>query len=956
MSSKFTYFFFILGFVSLRTEASHVFGGSINLIALPNGKYELAAYIYQDAFSLVTPNPETIFATVYRRKTNTVSLEILMFRQEISDLQVANQKCSFSVQQKGVQARYMSGGVTFPIEMFNDPEGYYFVWEQCCRSSNVANISRAGVAGMVFPLEIAPIIQNGQLVKNSTPEFTQPTVQYLCVGRAFQASFAARDTDGDELRYSLATPWLGFTNPLNQFGPSRQKGPFPKITWNAGFDSTRAIPGSPALRIDPRSGLLTVTPTRAGWFSVSVRCEEFRVGNKLSVSYIEFLYLVQDCPDPVPTPVTIEVKYASRSTTFQANADGHVPNIGLCVSDTVVLQTDENPDFALQWFKDAKAIVGATRPTVSVREAGIYSVQKKFREGCLTTKITERSTNLSFKSNDVIVLKPGRETGICDNQVVNLVAEVAETVNFQWTKQGQSGVISTTSVVSNVGTSGKYFVTITNPRSRCVNRDSIMVRTGTTPPATLTASGKTTLCDNEQLFLNTSPGSTFKYIWYRDGQAVLQSKQSQFQALITGEYSVLVTDTTSFCNRLSPKISVQISPTPKVSLDSIPPFCQSPNSQLIALNGTPAGGIYAGNGVVGTNFSAGVSGAGAHLVTYSIQNSFGCTGRVSRTVVVNALPDATLKSSKPTTTICAGDTLFLSVEAGASLRYDWFLNENPLPQSTTNQIRVLNAGNYRVVVTNPQGNCVRSSTPVRVQINPSTTAFLDSLPAVCGSKSQAIALKGTPTGGVFAGVGVVGTNFSPSVSGNGTFRITYAFQNEFGCVSRASRTVFVSAPPQITLPSALLIKPGESVQIVSEVAGNGQYEWFPKTGLSNPFTPRPVASPTKTTKYRLLANFEGCTNEAEVTVYLLDFDVPNGFTPNNDGINDDWELKGLEVFPQYRVEVLNRWGTKLFVSDNAQKRWDGRFEGADVPSGTYYYVITFGEFAYNLSGSVSVIR
>ena len=955
MSVKFTHLFFILALATLRAEASHVLGGNINLVLLPNGKHELAAYIYQDALSIVTPNLETIFATIYRRKTNAVVFEILMFRQEISDVKVINPKCSFAIEQKPVQARYTSGGLAFPVDVFSDPEGYYIVWEQCCRNSNVANISRAGVVGMVFPLEIGPIFQNGQAVKNSTPEFSQPAVQYLCVGQPFQVSFAAKDPDGDDLRYSLATPWLGFTSPAGQFGPSRQKGPFPKITWNTGFDSTRAIPGSPALNLNSRNGLMAVTPTRAGWFVVSVRCEEFRAGNRLSISYIEFLYLVQDCPDPVPTPVNIEVKYASRSVTFRANTDGHVPTIGLCVSDTVVLQTDENSDFALQWFKNGKPIAGATKPFVSVREAGVYSIQKKFRDGCLTTKIAERSTNLNFKSNDVIVLKPGRQVGVCDNQRVDLVAEVAEKVEFQWTRQGQVGVVSTTATVANVSTSGKYFVSIINPRTQCVNKDSVIVRTGTTPSASLTASGKTTLCDNEKLVLTANAGSTFSYIWFRNNEAVVQSKQNQFQPLTSGEYSVLVIDTTSFCDRRSENINVQISTAPKVTLDSIPPFCQTPNSQTVALIGAPAGGTFSGTGVVGANFNASVSGAGQHLVSYSLQNALGCVGRAQRVVVVNALPDATIKTSNRTN-ICEGDTLFLSVEAGASLRYEWFLNETPLPQSTTNQIRATAAGNYRVTVTNPQGNCVRASGPVRVQISPSTVAFLDSIPPVCGSKSQTVALKGTPAGGVFSGVGITGSVFNPGASGNGTFRITYTFQNQFGCVSRAARTVLVSAPPQITLPSALLIKPGESVQIVSEVAGNGQYEWFPKTGLNNFFTPRPIATPAATTKYRLQANFEGCINEAEVTIYVLDFDIPNGFTPNSDGINDDWELKGLEVFPQYRLEVFNRWGSLLFSSDDVTKRWDGRFDGQDVPSGTYYYVISFGELAYNLSGNVSVIR
>ena len=138
---------------------------------------------------------------------------------------------------------------------------------------------------------------------------------------------------------------------------------------------------------------------------------------------------------------------------------------------------------------------------------------------------------------------------------------------------------------------------------------------------------------------------------------------------------------------------------------------------------------------------------------------------------------------------------------------------------------------------------------------------------------------------------------------------------------------------------------GGEVQLAATVTAPANltlsYKWSPSTGPDRDDIPNPVASPSRDITYQLtVATAQGCSATDEVLVQVLQNpEIPNTFTPNGDGINDDWNIKYLSSYPQATVNVFNRYGGKVYSGTGATKSWDGKYNGEYVPAGVYYYLI-----------------
>ncbi len=85
--------------------------------------------------------------------------------------------------------------------------------------------------------------------------------------------------------------------------------------------------------------------------------------------------------------------------------------------------------------------------------------------------------------------------------------------------------------------------------------------------------------------------------------------------------------------------------------------------------------------------------------------------------------------------------------------------------------------------------------------------------------------------------------------------------------------------------------------------------------------------------------------------------VSNALTPNGDGINDTFVIKNIEIFPENRITIFNRWGSKVFETRGYVNTWDGTHNGKELPVATYYYVLELNDPTKEIkSGYVSIIR
>jgi gliding motility-associated-like protein len=84
--------------------------------------------------------------------------------------------------------------------------------------------------------------------------------------------------------------------------------------------------------------------------------------------------------------------------------------------------------------------------------------------------------------------------------------------------------------------------------------------------------------------------------------------------------------------------------------------------------------------------------------------------------------------------------------------------------------------------------------------------------------------------------------------------------------------------------------------------------------------------------------------------------VTNTFTPNGDGVNDNWGVPGIRFYEGARISVYDRGGVRLFYTENPDISWDGTFEGKNMPVGTYFWTIEIGETGEIRRGMLNLIR
>lgn len=150
-------------------------------------------------------------------------------------------------------------------------------------------------------------------------------------------------------------------------------------------------------------------------------------------------------------------------------------------------------------------------------------------------------------------------------------------------------------------------------------------------------------------------------------------------------------------------------------------------------------------------------------------------------------------------------------------------------------------------------------------------------------------------------------------------------------------------------------------EMVKLDAGEGfdKYKWIPTQDTTQWI----IVKQTGDYFVQVIDNF-GCTGKDDTKVKrkcdaLLFF--PNIFTPNNDGINDYYEPKGLDVI-EFSLTVYNSWGQAVFKTNSLTDSWNGYYKNKPAPSGNYIYVAAYKGYknkrlqTFDAKGNITLIR
>lgn len=357
---------------------------------------------------------------------------------------------------------------------------------------------------------------------------------------------------------------------------------------------------------------------------------------------------------------------------------------------------------------------------------------------------------------------------------------------------------------------------------------------------------------------------------------------------------------------------------------------------------------------------------GTYPVTLYVTTDKGCMESDFKLVTVYPVPQAAFS---PVVGCVTDEVLFRdesTIAGGLIASWFWNFGDGTTSIEQHPKHRFANAATYNVQleVTTTSGCKSVIIKPVLIKALPTANAGPDQIP-VCGATSTMLAASnpapGTGlwtilngAGGQFSDPANPATTFTGRVGEN--YKLRWTVSNSPCATASDEVEIRFGAVPMVNAGPDKQIIEGEKV--VLEGSGEGLLQWSPAQSLDNASIAKAIASPIVTTIYTLTATSpEGCRNTDEVTVTVLPkLRIPNGISPNGDGINDVWLIEGIEEYPTVTINIYNRWGDKVHMTQGSGTPWDGTRNGAPLPDGAYYYVIDTLKGRKVYTGAITILR
>ena len=649
------------------------------------------------------------------------------------------------------------------------------------------------------------------------------------------------------------------------------------------------------------------------------------------------------------------------SNTTAPTADAGADQTLSCTVANVILDGSNSSGGVTHSWTDASGTEIGVNATLAVNTAGDYYLT--------VTDALNGCTGFDMVTVTDISAPPTADAGAdqtltCFSPFVTMGPAMPDpTMTYSWS--GPNGFVDMTSNPS-VSTGGTYILTVTNPVNNCSSTDTVEIIENLVAPVANAGSDMTITCGSPTVTLDGSTNITTLVTYFWNGPTGPWGAED-LTTNVPGTYVLTVYDAFTGC---STSDAVDVSIDTIVPVTTIPDFADvCENNGIINLTGaTPAGGSYTIDGLAATTIvPSSLSCGTTHSISYTYTNPVnGCSSTSTDNIYIECVPNAMIVGYPDTLCYDGVNVQLLGLPSGGT-----FNGNNTTSGGLFSPVSIgTDTITYSVVGT--LAGCA-SSTTIMIEVLPAPAPNF-TVDNICVYDTLVVQYTGSSEPELEWSF--PGSNYATSTSGDGPFLVTYpaggyhsvtvVATNEGGCSNDTTINIWVSEY-EINTISNTTVSWGTPVTLYTNIApvtndSATTVLWTPSTYLDCDSCEQPIATPlTPTTYVVTLTDTMGCQFYDTVTIDIdVDYTIyiPNAVTPNGDGENDVWYVYGNRI-REVDMRVYNRWGEKVFESEDLNIGWDGVYKGKDVNAGVYVYVVhvTYvdGKDEY-FKGNLTVVR
>jgi len=636
-----------------------------------------------------------------------------------------------------------------------------------------------------------------------------------------------------------------------------------------------------------------------------------------------------------------------------------------CSSSSVNITATSSPStgVTVNWLG---GVCGSTNTfTTQACAPGNYTIEVTDNtNGCMGTAIV----NVAADSN-VPNVTASTGTITCSNPTTQVVATTTSSpVSYAWSGTGIVGPTNTPTIVVNQGNT--YTLVVTNTSNGCSSTITAAVPSDTNAPSVSLSTNSATLSCSSSTIQIDATSTASSYTWTTSGGTIVgPSNTATLIAGSAGVYSLTVTGANG-CTAVTTASVSGNSNAPQVTLSANSATLTCANSS-VTINATvpatltsasyswsPSSGISSGANSSTATFTS----SGAYTLTVTDTNN-GCSTSTLVNIASDQNPPAVSLSASNPSISCTNGTVDISVTPVNSTDTYLWNGSGAFTGQGTATISTTNSGTYQVVVTNTVNGCSTTQT-INVGFNNNFTVSIAGNTLICQGDTIKLNANGSTNYNWADASGNTYTTSSIMIPATANTQFTLTASTG---ACNTTTIIGVNVSPQISISVTAI--PNNSINIGDQVTlnatGASAYTWTPITGLDNPNSPNPKASPNTTTDYCVFGiNSNGvCKDTACLRIYVdtrcPEIFVPNVFSPNGDGNNDELVIYGTKCVKEFKLVIFDRWGEKVFETDDINAKWNGTYNGKDMNGATFVYYIKGlykDDRPIDLKGNVTIVK